>query len=471
MRCCAQLIAGLLCLSCSRAHPTFDPSPTPAPTLALAPSPTRTPAFALARPLVPAPSVAPLATPSPRPTHAPSSWTTATVMINPPVKHPRGVADVVAHVPDGFDPRERLNLILFFHASDQCVAQLALGGDVICTPRSKPTVGAGVAWRHDDAGTMSLFAAPQLMLWDGGTAGRFVERDYFPMFLDELLESTFAPGLGGPRTTDDLASVTLVAHSAGYRNVFEIIRRDDWDDKVQNVVLLDALFDGGVEVLSAWVERGLAKGLPRKLIAVHGPWGANVENGRAIAERVEEAAPGSTIVDPPGALADAARSHVVTVKQWPHVEHSWMLLLLMSKAIAGLGLPPRTVWPPATFVGVAEGEPELIEVGDTKRETIDTGDRRLRNGALADEFSIDLDEGQKVTIEARGSDSFTEPCCLLDVVMQVSQGDRVLAEDDDSGGDFDSRIEFVAPEHGRYVVRVSTYGSGERRGPYVLRVF
>jgi hypothetical protein len=391
-------------------------------------------------------------------------------MINPPVTHPAGVADVVAHIPQGYDARAPLELVLFFHASDQCVTQLALGGDVICKPGSPPTVGAGVAWRHDDAGTMSLFAAPQLMLWGGGTAGRFAERDYFRLFLDELLESTFAPGLGAARTTDELESVTLVAHSAGYRNVFEIVRRSEWDDKVQNVVLLDALFDGGVDVLSAWVERGLVKGLPRKLVAVYGPWGANVANGRAIAARVESKFPGSTVIDPPEALADAALAHVVTVKQWPHVEHSWMLLLVVSKAIAGLGLPLRAVWPPADPIGPAERAPEPIALGDTKPGTIDAGDRRLQNGALADEFDLDLDRGQKVTIEARGSDSFTEPCCLLDVVLRVLQGDRVLAEDDDSAGGFDARLEYVAPERGRYTLRVSTYGSGERRGHYVLRV-
>jgi hypothetical protein len=308
------------------------------------------------------------------------------------------------------------------------------------------------------------------MLWGGGTAGHFVERDYLHTFLDELLESTFAPGLDGAKRTDDLASITLIGHSAGYRNVFEIIRHREWDEKVQNIVLFDALFDGGVEVLSEWVERGLAAGLPRKLIAVHGPWGANVANGRAIAARIEQTAPGATIVDPPGALADAARSHVVTVKQWPHVEHSWMLLLLMSKALDGLGLPPRAVWPPAVPVAQDRREPEPIAVGDTKQGTIDSGDRRLQNGALADDFVVDLERGQRVTMEAHGGDSFTEPCCFLDVVLRVIQANRVLAEDDDSGGDFDPLLEFVAPERGRYVVRVSTYGSGERRGPYVLRV-
>jgi hypothetical protein len=253
--------------------------------------------------------------------------------------------------------------------------------------------------------------------------------------------------------------------------VLEILRRGDWDDKVQNVVLLDALFGGGVDVISSWIERGIANGLPRKLVAVYGAWGNNVANGRAIAARIESRAPGTTVVDPSGALADAARSHVVTVKLWRGVEHAWMLLLTMSKAIAGLGLPPRMVWPPLEPVAGSERDPEPIVVGETKRGTIDTGDRRLQDGALADEYRLDLAREQKVVIEARGGTSSTEPCCSLDVVLRVALGERVLAEDDDSAGGFDARLQLVAPESGRYVVRLSTYGSGERRGPYVLRVF
>ncbi|MDP9037612.1 MAG: hypothetical protein M3O50_22675 [Myxococcota bacterium] len=387
------------------------------------------------------------------------------------MRHPAGVADIVAHVPSGYDPRAPIHLVVFFHGSDQCIAQLALSGDIVCKPGGKPDVGAGVAWRHDDAGTMSLFAAPQLTLWGGGTAGRFAERGYMRTFLEELLGDTFVGGIGGPRSLEDIASITLVGHSAGYLPVLEILRHGEWDEKIESVVLLDALFNGGADVLAKWIEHGLARGRRRKLVAVYGAWGQNVATGHAIATRIERLAPGSTVVDPPGGLTAAARAHVVTVKLWRHVEHAWMLLLTMSKALAGLDLPPRPVSPPSESVAPGVRETTHVARGETRAGAIDVGDERLQNGALADELSVSLDRDERITLEARGGPSLTEPCCSLDVVLRVSLGTRVLQEDDDSGGGFDSRLELVAPVRGTYSVRVSTYGAGERRGPYTFRAF
>jgi hypothetical protein len=116
-------------------------------------------------------------------------------------------------------------------------------------------------------------------------------------------------------------------------------------------------------------------------------------------------------------------------------------------------------------------EPTPVAIGDTVRGTIEAGDLRLQNGALADELRIDLESGQKVTIEAQGGPSFTEPCCLLDTVLRVIKDGRLIAEDDDSAGGFDPRLDLTASERGRYVVRLNTYGAGERRGPYSLRVY
>lgn len=420
--------------------------------------------------------------PAPAPGPAPDApagstrhaWIAATTLAQPPVPLAEGVAGVVAHVPEGLDAAQPLHLVLFFHGSDQCIAQIAMGGDVVCKPGARPDVGAGLAWRHDDAGTASIFAAPQFALWGGGTPGRMAESGYFRSFVEELLGRTFAPGLGGPKTLDDLADVTIVAHSAGHIPLAAVLDRGGLDDKVKNVVLLDALYDGTIEPYARWLERGAARGDRRKLVAVYGPWGRNAEVGHALAARAEAHAKGSAAVDPPGALADAVRSHTVTVKTWPHLEHAWMVLLMTSKTLEGLGLPPRPVSPPRVpYAEIPEPAPMPLAVGDTRSGTLDDGDAVLQEGSLYEDYALDLEPGQRVAIDARGGRSFTEPCCSLDVVLDVLRGGEVVAHDDDGGGFFDAHVahvEWSAPARGRYVVRVSTYGSGRRRGPYTLVV-
>ncbi len=399
------------------------------------------------------------------------AWTAATVLRDPPVPLAPGVTGIVAHAPHGFDPSQPLHLVLFFHGSDQCVAQIAMAGDVVCKPGLRPDTGAGLAWRHDDVGTMSLFAAPQFVLWGGGTPGRLAEPGYFRTMIEELLGETLAPGLGGPKTIADVADITLVGHSAGHLPVASILDRGDLDELVRNVVLIDALYDGTTDSYSRWLERGWVRGQVRKLVAVYGTWGRNVESGRTLARRAEGLRQGSSVVDPPGAFADAVRDHAVTVKAWPHVEHAWMVFLTMPKALAGLGLPPRPVFPPRELAPWTNGTAQPLSLGELRDGSLDEGDSRLENGARVDDYELELQAGQRIVATLTGGRSLTEPCCSLDVLLELRGPDgRVVAADDDGAGGFDARLEAMAQVAGEYLVRVSTSGSGDKRGPYRLRV-
>jgi hypothetical protein len=399
------------------------------------------------------------------------AWTAATVLRDPPVPLAPGVTGIVAHAPHGFDPSQPLHLVLFFHGSDQCVAQIAMAGEVVCKRGLRPDTGAGLAWRHDDVGTMSLFAAPQFVLWGGGTPGRLAEPGYFRTMIEELLGETFAPGLGGPKTTAEVADITLVGHSAGHLPVMSILDRGDLDDLVRNIILVDALYDGATDSYLRWLERGWARGQNRKLVAVYGTWGRNVESGRTLARRAEGLRPGSSVIDPPGALADAVRDHAVTVKAWPRVEHAWMVFLTMPKALAGLGLPPRAVFPPRELAPWTKSTPQPLSLGELREGSLDEGDARLENGARIDDYAVELQAGQRVVATLTGGRSLTEPCCSLDVLVELRAPDgHVLAADDDGAGGFDAKLEAVTPVAGTYLVRVSTSGSGDKRGPYRLRV-
>jgi hypothetical protein len=395
-------------------------------------------------------------------------WTLATTLANPPVDLPRGVAGVVAHVPAGFDASQPIHLVLFLHGSGQCVAQIALSGGVVCRPGARPITGSGLTRRHDDAATNTVFVAPQFILWGGGTPGKMADRGYFRSFVEELLRDTLAPALGGPRTLDDLADITIVAHSAGRMPLTAILDRGGLDDKVRNVVLLDALYDGRVGTYARWLERGLTSGDERKLVAIYGDWGRNPATGRAIASRIEARAEGSTVIDPPGAIQDAIRTHQVTVAIW-NVDHARMLVLTMSKVLEALGLPGRPTYPPRTPSGEAPVPGEIL-IGGRVKGALEDGDTSLENGALFDDYAIDLEARQTLDIDLRGGRSKSEPCCNLDVFLEVLQDGRSLAHDDDGNGGFDARLLWTAPDAGRYVVRVSTSGSGRKRGEYTLSI-
>jgi hypothetical protein len=394
------------------------------------------------------------------------AWTSTARLADPPVDLPKGVTGVVAHLPAGFDAAAPIHLVLFFHGSGQCVAQITLSGDVICRPGARPRAGWDLASRHDDAATNTVLVAPQFILWGGGTPGKMADRGYFRSFVEELLRDTLAPGLGGPRDLDDVADITIVAHSAGHMPLSAILDRQDLDDKVKNVVLLDALYDGRVGTYARWLERGIGSGDGRKLVAIYGDWGRNPATGRAIAARIEARARGSTVVDPPGPLQDAIRTHQVTVATW-NVDHARMLVLTMSKVLEGLGLPGRSAYPPRTPLGDAPA-PGALVLGARVSGALDDGDAQLENGALFDDYAIDLEASQPLDIDLRGGWSKTEPGCKLDVFLEVLQGGRSLVHDDDGSGGFDARILWTAPERGRYVVRVSTSGSGRKRGSYTL---
>jgi hypothetical protein len=393
-------------------------------------------------------------------------WTATTGLADPPVDLRKGITGVVAHVPTGFDATQPIHLVLFFHGSGECVAQLALSGDVVCLPGTAPRKGAGLVSRHDDAATNTVFVAPQFILWGGGTPGKMLEPGYFQSFVEELLHDTLAPGLGGPRTLDDLADITIVAHSAGHMPLVPILEQHALDDKIKNVVLLDSLYDGRVGTYVRWVERGMAAGRDPKLVAIYGEWGWNPWTGRTIASRVEAIAAGSTVIDPPGSLQDAIRSHQVTVAKW-NVNHRRMIVLTMSKVLAALGLPARAMYPPRTPTGAVPA-PGTLMVGTRVVGKLDNGDASLENGALFDDYALDLDAGEQIDLDLRGGYSKTEPGGILDVFLEVLQDGQSLAQDDDGSGGFDAHLLWTAPDKGQYIVRVSTSGAGRKRGPYTL---
>jgi hypothetical protein len=412
-------------------------------------------------------SSGPSASSAPSSIAARPEWTLATTLKDPPYAVPKGVANVVAHVPAGWDSAKKIDLVIFFHGAVQCAAQLAQLGEVICKPGDAPLGGYGYDARHDEAATNTLFAVPQFAFFGGGSAGKMIQKEYFPRFVSELVSETFVPGTGSPRTLDDVASITLIGHSAGFNPVIAILSRDELAAKVKNVVLLDAMFAGGEDYYTSWFAKRTADA-PRKFVAVYGDSGDGGHHHQNVAKRLEKQLGDDAdrvAYLPKGSLVEAIRAHDVTVAQLP-INHYWMPTMLLSKVIAGLDLPTRPV-PFPRLVGAPPAKVELTL--DAKiAGALDEGDALLDDGALADEYAITLAAGDAITITTIGGKSLTETCCTVDVLTQVFDGEELLASDDDGAGSFDSRVLFTAPSAKSYRVRVTTSGTGPRRGPYVI---
>jgi hypothetical protein len=168
--------------------------------------------------------------------------------------HVTDAPSVLVHAPPGFDPKPPLHLVVFLHGFNGCVEVLAASGPARCRPSdSAERDGYSVVQEHDRAGTNTLLVIPQLaFLRRDGKPGCFDRPGCFRRFLDELLGETLAGALGGARSLHDVASLTLVAHSAGYRSALAILQRGEVSAQVHAVVLLDALY-GEAEAYAHWL--------------------------------------------------------------------------------------------------------------------------------------------------------------------------------------------------------------------------
>lgn len=157
--------------------------------------------------------------------------------------HQAGVPNTSVRVPSGFDTAAPLHLVVFVHGLRGCLPVLMGKGSSRCDDRSAPQLGWDLGGHHDAAGTNSVFIVPQLLYGKrAGQPGTFGKPGGFRAFLSELLEGPLSARLGRPYAAKDIASITLVAHSAGYETAIAIMERGDVGPLIRAVVLLDALY-------------------------------------------------------------------------------------------------------------------------------------------------------------------------------------------------------------------------------------
>lgn len=117
--------------------------------------------------------------------------------------------------------------------------------------------------------------------------------------------------------------------------------------------------------------------------------------------------------------------------------------------------PANPIPPPG-----AEGR---IEVGETMRGALEPGDLLMADSTFADVWVFAGTAGQPVTVDVR-SDEFDTYLQLLDA------GGAKLGDDDDSGGDLNSRLTLTLPATGEYRIVVNSAGHEPRAGRYTVSI-
>ena len=195
--------------------------------------------------------------------------------------------DVMVHAPADFDPRAKLDLVVYLHGYSGCLGVLMGDGPSRCRPSDPPQTGWNLGARHDDAKTNTLLIVPQLaFMKQSGRPGAFRKPGVFRAFLTELLGETLVPQLGGPRTLADVASLTLVAHSAGYETALAVLEHGEVAQWVHALVLLDALY-GEEERYERFILAHAGKGSGRlRVVALHLGYGATQANDLRLHRRL-----------------------------------------------------------------------------------------------------------------------------------------------------------------------------------------
>jgi len=226
-----------------------------------------------------------------------------------------GAPSALVHAAEGFDPSKPLHLVVFLHGYMACARMLLDDGPVECRP-GEPLPGRGLARAHDAAGRDTLFVVPQLaFLQRTGKPGCFAKPSCFRSFLQEVLAALPATRLAGHKSLDDVAAITLVAHSAGYEAALAILEHGEIDTLVRDVVLFDALYGDELAYL-AWFDAH-----PRaRLWSVHLRGGRPARNSatllRAARRRLGQDATAKLDdpLDEPGLGAALAGRRVVTTR-------------------------------------------------------------------------------------------------------------------------------------------------------------
>jgi hypothetical protein len=133
------------------------------------------------------------------------------------------------HLPANFDPNKPINLVIYNHGygstAKGAYSDAQLGQQMANAPPN--TVLVVPEWQRQPGSRSS-------------NQGNLAESGQYKGMLQEIFDKT--PGLQGKKL-DDVANISIIAHSAGFRPTETELYQNGLASKVKNIALLDALYD------------------------------------------------------------------------------------------------------------------------------------------------------------------------------------------------------------------------------------
>jgi hypothetical protein len=136
--------------------------------------------------------------------------------------------DAVVHIPKGFDPTKPVNVVFYNHGY----------GATVTSAYRNSHLGEAM----DDAPPNSILIMPEWQVTPGSrdpAQGRFDKPGMYRNMIQEIFDKT--DGLEGKRV-GDIASISIVAHSAGYVPTEAQLYKNGLSDKVVSITMLDATY-------------------------------------------------------------------------------------------------------------------------------------------------------------------------------------------------------------------------------------
>lgn len=149
--------------------------------------------------------------------------------------------DALVYIPPGFNPSRPVNLVIYNHGLSTNVSQAFRNSDL--------------QQQLDQAPANTVLIVPE---WQqepntrSHQTGSLNSPGFFRGMLGEILQKT--PALER-HSLDDVASISVIAHSGGFNPTMPLLYKNGLEDKVVSVTLLDALYnDKGFD---QWIEHNI----------------------------------------------------------------------------------------------------------------------------------------------------------------------------------------------------------------------